>query len=144
MENLGISSQRRTTWMSRSLALLASVALVDGTSFARLQHAGFSIALASVLAQPVSSFQVNGPLRMASVRRSLAVRCQEGVPAKEEDPAPAVSDGMCALCGSKLFPNCNGQGRVVGGLTAIDVGGIKPFEWWPIKVLEDLPRCVLV
>ena len=72
------------------------------------------------------------------------VRCQEGVPAKEEDPAPAVSDGMCALCGSKLFPNCNGQGRVVGGLTAIDVGGIKPFEWWPIKVLEDLPRCVLV
>ena len=102
-----------------------------------------AISVALMLAQPVSSFQINGSPRMLSARRGLAVRCQEDVlegPAPtEEDPAPKVAEGMCAMCGSELFPNCNGEGRVVGGLTAIDVGGMKPFEWWPIKVSAAPP-----
>lgn len=74
----------------------------------------------------------------ASVRPRVApmqIRCQEAeADSSSAEEAPPVPEGFCAQCGCELFPNCNGEGRVVGGLTAIDVMGTKPFEWWPIKV----------
>eukprot|EP00965_Chrysotila_dentata_P253276 6211164-Pleurochrysis_carterae.AAC.1 len=49
------------------------------------------------------------------------------VAVEAESNAPPTS---CAFCGaSEAYPGCNGEGRVMGGLAAIEL-----FNWWPIKV----------
>ena len=91
---------------------------------------GMKVLMLLVLSSGVEALNFAAqPRSVAGYSRISALRCSEGEP--EEAPVP---EGFCAQCGSELFPNCNGEGRVVGGLTAIDVMGMKPFEWWPIKV----------
>ena len=75
-------------------------------------------AVALLAAQEVGAWQVVGaPGRTtSSARRSLAPRCQEGA-----DPPKQLPN-----CD---FPGCDGNGRAIGGLAAIEL-----FSWWPIKV----------
>ena len=58
--------------------------------------------------------------------------CQEGM--SDPLPAAAASDSPPGpLCD---FPGCDQNGRVMGGLAAIEL-----FSWWPIKAYRPCPEC---
>ena len=53
----------------------------------------------------------------------------------QEDDAKC--SGSCDSCGlAKDKMQCDGSGRIIGGL-----GAIPLFSWWPIKAYRPCPEC---
>mmetsp|Transcript_10550 Transcript_10550/g.28867 ORF Transcript_10550/g.28867 Transcript_10550/m.28867 type:complete len:151 (+) Transcript_10550:39-491(+) len=95
---------------------------------------------------PPSSHQARPqmPIRPAgprSHRRALAGRPLQRAQVNEETaPAPATPQdpNACSMCGAPLNEKqsgCDGEGRVVGGLSVI-----PGFGWWPIKAYRPCPE----
>ena len=72
---------------------------------------------------------------MKKVNRVSRIVCQEAEPGvTEAEP----KDAACPKCGAiPLYPGCDGDGRVIGGL-----GAIPLFEWWPIKAYRPCPKFI--
>lgn len=72
-----------------------------------------------------------GSATMAQRRGGVVVRA-------ERDDAAAACAGSCDSCGlTKDKMQCDGSGRIQGGLAAIEL-----FSWWPIKAYRPCPGLI--
>ena len=79
------------------------------------------------------------PGRITHRSEVCAIRCQEGgdaeeVPAADAEPVMSTYEQLTgSVCD---FPGCDGNGRAIGGLAAIEM-----LSWWPIKAYRPCPTC---
>ena len=72
---------------------------------------------------------VTAPVRAPrGITRLRPLRCSEAAP-DEPGTAASTAEGTADLQIDCDFPGCDGKGRAMGGLAAIEL-----FSWWPIKV----------
>ena len=91
------------------------------------------MAVSTLLFVAVAGF-VAHPLPVSSVARpSSNIILSDNLDALSPQPSPPPEDQDASaeeiLPPKCTYPGCDGQGRVLGGLAAIDA-----FAWWPIKV----------
>ena len=89
-------------------------------------------ALKALAVEESASLAVGNAAYGARQPRALACRMEDGgvesMPADSADSTP-----QRRTCD---FPGCDGNGRAIGGLAAIEL-----FSWWPIKAYRPCPKC---
>jgi len=86
------------------------------------------------------TLKVSASGKAARGRRSATMAQRRGgvVVRAEGDDTAAACTGSCDSCGlAKDKMQCDGSGRIQGGLAAIEL-----FSWWPLKAYRPCPGLI--
>ena len=117
----------------KSRRLVSSTAVSDATlSFATAFHPCFTHVRSHANPTLNSHRHLIRPTRATRNSGTRANRLVVRADGKEDD---AKCTGSCDSCGlAKDKMQCDGSGRIIGGL-----GAIPLFSWWPIKAYRPCP-----